>query len=420
MDWEKFIGQITDVSKRLDALPDKDALSDMIEKQKGRRSTVPVGGVRMANYMGLPQVIRKRAENDQEKELQLQWDTALIVAKAMGVGIKETNSYAKLQELAKGMDGTGGKGAEWVPTEMSREVIDIYSLAVNCELLHPHVDLPHSGFKLPTKTSRTAVYLGSALTAPTEANVGTGSITLDAEEVCGWVPVALSAEEDEIVPVVQIVRNDLGIALAEGFERSMISGYKGDLAITFDNDISATDPEKGYNGYRANAIKYSYTEDFQATAWTSDANLATILAHFRAMRSAMGKYGVKESDLEWIVSPKIYCKLPFLNNTNAKPVTIEIGKTVKLDGISITASGELRDDLNASGVYDASVTSFSGILLVNKSGWVIGDLRRILLDSQKQVKTRSTDIVGSMRKAFEARYAIASSAVVQYGFNVAQ
>jgi len=416
MEKERIQKRIEELERKLESFATKDEISDAIAKIREERNTIPIGG-EMAT-MTLPEVIRKRAKGDEEREIQKVWDSAYIASKILKIPVEQTKSFRKLTALIKQMDGTPGKGAEWIPTEMSREVIDLYELAAVVEAQHPSIDLPHSGYKIPTKTSRSTVYLGTALTAPTKSSVGTGNITLDAKELCAWVPFAYSLEEDAVIAQLPMLREDIATGLAENFEFAMINGHDGTLGITFDTDIGATDPAKGYNGYRAWAIKHSLTEDFGFTAWDTDTNLTTILDHLREMVSAMGKYGVDTTKLFWLVSPKINAKLTALNNLRAKPVVKEAGRTT-LDGIPVLVSGQMRDDLNASGVYDGSVVNRSGILLVFKPGWIVGSIRQITIESEKDIKARGVDVVGSMRKAFTWRYDPASEPIVMYGFNVA-
>jgi hypothetical protein len=97
--------------------------------------------------------------------------------------------------------------------------------------------------------------------------------------------------------------------------------------------------------------------------------------------------------------------------------TVVTGELGRFDGTSIIPTGLMAENLNATGIYDNSTKTKTGILLVNTSGYVIGRRRSPLIESFRDVVAGADEVVASMREDFEARYPSTEPLTV-YGYDV--
>jgi hypothetical protein len=60
----------------------------------------------------------------------------------------------------------------------------------------------------------------------------------------------------------------------------------------------------------------------------------------------------------------------------------------------------MRTNLNASGVYDGSVTNNGAVLVVRKDRFVMGNKRSLTIKRDENIRTDQVVVVASFRKAF--------------------
>jgi len=181
-----------------------------------------------------------------------------------------------------------------------------------------------------------------------------------------------------------------------------------------DSDVtSATDARKAWDGLRKMA------QD------SNQVSLSTLsLANLRSMRSKMGKYGVDPSKLVYIVSASGFIKLLGIDEVvtlekygpNATVLTGELGR---IDGIPIVVSEKMRDDLNASGVNDATSNSKGLVLLAYIPAFVLGNRRKVTVKSWVDVENDQQALVATWRGAFESWLTESEEDIVIEGVNLA-
>jgi hypothetical protein len=105
----------------------------------------------------------------------------------------------------------------------------------------------------------------------------------------------------------------------------------------------------------------------------------------------MGKWGVNPADLAFIVGvsepPRLLADTNLLTVDKMGPnATILNGQIGSVFGVPVIVSEHVREDLNASGVYDGITTTKTFMLCVNRNEWAMG--QRMALDVRST--TRST------------------------------
>ncbi|MFN4182650.1 MAG: phage major capsid protein, partial [bacterium] len=343
-----------------------------------------------------------------EREFRRLSDDVYLASILLGKPPKALRKWAeyaqRLEELQKAMaTDQPGFGAEWIPTGFSSDLVEKVRLKLKVANLHEHIAMPTDPFKIPRLTSTSTAYLKAENVAPPASALGTGQASLDARSIAVYVPVSYELEEDTVFSLLPLIREDLTLALASGVENATING--DDSPTHMDSDVtSANDVRKAWKGYRKR-VRPSAKVNFNGNI---------TVENLRAMRASMGIYGVEPERLAWVVSIKGYLQLLNLKDSAGNPVVLTVdkygpqatllrGELGRLDGIPIVVSEYVREDLNANGVYDGITTDKTLFLLVFRDGFLYGERRNIQVETFREIRTGTIELVASQRIGFVDR-----------------
>ena len=404
-------------------------VADLVDAQMKARKDEALAAMRKGEFRQLDDEARKSHDTIIEKtddplvrDFQRWNDDVYIVSKLLKThpsNLKMWNKYApKYSELKKAMDSaTSAEGSDWIPTDFSSDLIERVNLATKVAGLFNKIKMPSDPYKLPTLTANSIAYKVAESTATgvmtgasafTASVPATGNVSLDATKIGVAVEFSSELTEDSIIPVAEMVKNNIALGLAFGIEDAIING---DTAGTHqDADVtSSADVRKAWSGLRKIGVNTVSLSTFN-------------LANLRSMRSTMGRYGANHSDLAWIVSAKGYVKLLGLDEVTTlekygPQATVLSGELGRLDGIPIIVSEKVRDDLNASGVNDATTNSKGLVLLVNLPSFVLGERRKVTMKSFEDVRRDQSVMVATWRGDFKNIQPAADPLVIE-GINV--
>ena len=331
--------------------------------------------------------------------------------------------------ILKAMDtATSTEGAEWAPANYSSELIDQVRYDTYVASLFPVYNMPRDEVVFPVLSADMTAYLVSETTTDNaELTAGnrvpaskptTGSRTMTAVKLGQRIDLSQDLVEDAIVPLLDEIMMHIRTVFSESLDSAIING---DTSTThMDSNVTAsTDVRKGFVGLR----KTGSTNEVDCSTFTFD-NLMSVL-------SAMGVYGARFSDIAWIVGPKVNIKLMNLYNANNESVLMTMdkfgqnasainGMIGKLASIPVVLTGEMPENLNASGVYDGSTTDNASMLAVYRPGFRLGMRRALKIKSADIIETDAIRLVGLMKNAFFHRYASTSgSGLVGQAYNIA-
>ena len=401
--------------------------------------------VRRMKFSGVGDIKNQRAEMlaSLPKEVQKGLDESVILGALLRKPASATKHFKslldrspELQEFKKAMDSaTADEGGDWVPTNLSPDLVAEVTQSGMIENMHPHITMPTQPYEIPLQIGRLTAYLATQQTASTgqtgvtkSATSGiTDKLTLTAVDLAVEVLTSKHLEEDSIVAILPFLRSEVVMSLMRGVEEACINGDT--TGTHMDTDIEAagaTDRRTAWKGYRKLALENSYTVDFQGSGNGFDFDT------FMKVRAKHGKYGINPADLFWVLSLQTFFKALTLKDTagNAIVTTVDkfgtratalTGVLGVLGGQEIAVSEFARDDLNSSGVNGASGNTLSAILSVQKSGFVFGDRRdaRIQLLDQLYAEYQQDALLSVIRKAFAPLRPIATNASVALGYNIA-
>lgn len=394
----------------------KDVMKRLFNEQNGRRGEYDTGvpGFVLRKGAGTPTGILKAKAYRGEPELvtdfrRLSDDFLLIKAimgknfeKAAYFGSKHGKEFMAVSTaLLKALDtGTAGSGLEWIPNEFSSQLQDRIKLKLMVAANHDRIAMPTKQYTLPTRGGDPVAYLTPESASDSAAKISaltpsTGSKAFNAKGLAARILVSREMEVDSIVPVLNLVREDLATAIANAEERAIIDG---DVTAThMDSDVTVgTDARKAWPGLRKLAPAASKVDAANAVA--TDTLVRNVV-------EKMEKYSVVPGDVYILCGVKGYHQL--LKTANFLTVdkygasaTILTGELGKFDGKPVIVSEWVRKDLNALGVHDGVTTNRTVIHVVNRRPLLIGDREHITVEADKDIETQQEIMVGFAREDF--------------------
>lgn len=315
---------------------------------------------------------------------------------------------------------TSGEGTEWIPTGIGATMHEKVRAAGKVAALFSRIDLPTNPWKWPIEGADATAYRVAEPTSDTATKVtvstpGTGAATFDAEILGGRVLFSRSLEADSALAILPFVERKLVLAFVDAEEKAILDGdADGTHQDSDTNALGATSASWAWDGLRKRALANASA----ATTSTSAANLA-------AIRTLMGKWGVNPADLAFIIGINAFHDI--ILDTNVLTVdkmgpqaTILNGQLASIYGVPIIVSEHIRENLNASGVYDGITTTKTYNLCVNRNEWVMG--QRMALDVQVDDsiyrETYQRVAVGFMREDFQNVGDASSNDDTAIGYNV--
>jgi HK97 family phage major capsid protein len=373
----------------------------------------------------------QKSENSTIKELQKFNDDLLIIGAVLSKGgkngsikdnILNTKMYQRyikhkgVSELQKAIDGTTGKGLEWIPTMFSSDLIEKVKVELKVAALFGRINMPSNPYTLPVEGADAIGYLVSNTTSddirdanamPLASTPGTAKTTFDASKLGARTVFNEETSEDSIIGVMDYTKMKVVEAIARAIENATCNGSRS--ATHPDNDVQ-TDPNSSKLSARAWDGFRQCIQD--AGTWSSGASFNT--AAIRAARKLMGKYGINVADAVIICSVNVWYN--FLNSSNFPELQtldkygpnalILTGEVGKIDGVSIIASEFQRDDVSATGFNTVGgPNTKSSLVIVNRKSFLYGDRREMTTDSERNIETDKTVVVSKVRQDFRRLYA---------------
>jgi HK97 family phage major capsid protein len=382
---------------------------------------------------GINKLLNIQTEDEQIKNIQETNDDIMLISQLCQIPPAQTKKYQRFMEenpiLRKAMDtGTSGEGSEWVPTGYSARLFDRIRLELMVANLHESIPMPTNVYIPPVVTSDATGYLiaeqtddDATLTAANRIKAskpGTGNFTLTAKKIAGRTIFSEELSEDSIVPVLPLVSNNIVIAIGTAIEDAVING--DDSGTHQDSDITDSwEAAKAWKGYR----KLAKTGAKISLATFNGDTLSSV-------RGAMGKYGIQPSKLALVCGINTYLnKLLNLKDDQNNPMvttidkygasaTILKGELGKVYGIPIIISEKVRENLNATGVYDGTTVDKTQLSIVYRPGLILGDRRVLKVKTAEDINTDQTVLVATTRRACAAPYTAAADTTIGIGYNI--
>jgi hypothetical protein len=314
-----------------------------------------------------------------------------------------------------------GAGAEFMNESLSSVLLQRMYLEsqLAAYFASREVPMPTNPFHYPLGTTLPSFYVTNEGADPTESTAGTGELTLNAKKLTGIVPYTYEADEDSIIAILPHTIAQLGEAAGLALEDAIING---DTAGTHqDTDYNAVTGHhaKLFDGMRKLTLAQAPLKISLATGGISTANIGVL-------RKALGRWGVNPKNLVIIAGVAGYNDLIMLPETltaekagSQSSARVLTGVAPNLLGMDIIPSPKMREDLNASGVFDNTTTTKGSIMLAYLPGWLQGVRRGFTLETDVDKKKQKRYVIASFRRDFKPVEGLNTvrAAVLGYNYN---
>ena len=305
----------------------------------------------------------------------------------MADSIEYTDEVERVKAALAG--NTAGNGGTFLPEETSREIIQIVYEQNYLRGLISAIPQGRQTLKIPKLTGSVSFHEISltevaAGTEPAESSHTTGEITLTLKTIIANIPIGNYLVAYGVEGLLQVLRDDIGRRLAYVEENLLLNGDTttgggAGYANNRNGDYNAGTNVKGIDASNNDYLLLFDGLLEAATATVVDAgNAVFALSQLRSAITNLGVYADNRNELALVVPRLVETQL--LGFTELQTVdkygpgaTILSGEIGRIYGIRVFGTNTLRDDLNATGVFDGVTTNRTIALLFNHRSPLIGN-----------------------------------------------
>ncbi len=337
-------------------------------------------------------------------------------------------------EVRRAFNDNAGVGAEWIPDVTLAQLESGLEIPRVIEGMFARTTVPAGGSIVSpflTKGVRPYLISGSIVTgdSPSDLTASTPTTadrTRTAVALAGHCVIDPFAAEDSIIAALPTLRKLFAEADRDATEDAIINGdtagthqdtlVSWNIRSRWDGTLgTAADHRKAWLGLRARSFDSSTTVDL-GSAQTAKGVLS--------VAAAMNAENFAGGDVACIISPE-FLLAGLLDDDNLLTVdkigqlaTLLTGQVASLYGMPVVLSRFMGADLNASGIYDNTTTTKTGVIVVDRSRYWTGYRMAGMMETQKEIKTQAIHVTNVSRKIFTTWDADTTDNV-GYGYNLA-
>lgn len=336
-------------------------------------------------------------------------------------------------DLKRAFVDSAGAGGEFIPDVTLPEIIRRAEWMRRMSALFPSHPLSGANDIVPRLDSGAIPYL---IAEPTDddtpdipaSSVVTASNGFAPKTIAARVRIASNAEEDSLIAIMPMVRQELVEALVAAKEDAI---YNGDTTATHQDTIAAWNPNNywganflagagGTNDHRRQCIGLrARAADVSNTVDRSTLTFATLLADQAQLVGQPGPNGTalicSATAIGVIGALSQFSTLDVAGPNAANMNGLAVGSIL---GCPVVLSEFATSDLNASGVFDNTTTTKGAATFVRTGRFGNHSRRAAMIESAKEIKSQMTDLVITERYLFAAR-SKSDEKNVRYMYNIA-
>jgi hypothetical protein len=262
--------------------------------------------------------------------------------------------------------------SEWIPTIHTRFYFEEYEIPLLLADNFDQMPMDSSLVKVPGVLGNLFGQLETDDAVFTAQSNTQSQYTVESKNNVVHTVITQDLMDDSAPAIIDKLRKEVLMGIARSYERAIIDG---DTQVTHqDSDVTAaTDFRKAFDGLRRKA----FVNDAALGAGTivyDHLNDTPSKDLFAKVLKLMGKFGSSKADLKWIMPisvshdlvtgaiPELFTAFAF--GGLASNVTGQVPPVYGIQGVN---SEYVREDLNASGVYDGITTDRTALILVKTS-----------------------------------------------------
>lgn len=337
------------------------------------------------------------------------------------------NWRINVESAARALDDTtANAGDELLFTGESSEMWRDVHLSTSVASLFRRMQMPTNPFQYPFDFGDINWYRGTANIAATSTDPNTDRRTITASELVGMIAFSYNLDENSVVAVLPELRQLLIRNAAEVLDDLVLNGDTTDAGANINADGAAAGAVAGTAGKDHwlifdGLIKIPLVDN---TGQRNDHNAAVSDDMFNEIRSKLGRFGVKPSDVAFITDVNTYIRSQSISNIRTlekfgPQATILTGQLAAVEGVPLIVSEQmLLADTDGKVTSAGNGTDTGRLLIVNRSQYRLGFVREMMVESERDIQKRQTVLVASMRVGFEGRIANASDTAVALQYDI--
>ena len=321
-----------------------------------------------------------------------------------------------LNTVVKLMTSTGtATGDELVPTGMASELWDDFFMASRVAADLPNQPMPTDPFDIPLGLGDVTWRKGGQGQVSTPQNVATGKSTLTATEQIAEVDWSYNLDEDSVVAMMPSLRRRLGISGGEQMDAFCLNAdATATSTLNINSDDGTPDADSYYLTSGQDGIRHLYIVDNTAQHVNAGGD-ALADADMTGALNLLAKYGLDLNSVR--IVPGIGAYFAMLGLTNVATVdkygpqaTILKGELARYRGVPVLPSAS-QPKAEADGKLSVTAASntLGTISFYNRNMWTVGFKRGLLIEVDKNIRTRELYMVVSFRIAVAAHGTRASA-----------
>ncbi len=312
--------------------------------------------------------------------------------------------------LKAAMDSsTAGAGDELVATREAAALWADINLETLVAPLFSRIDMPSNPFEIPLQLGGVNWYPGTENLAVTGAALTTARQTLNAYELVAEVPWSLTLDEDAVIAMAEEVRSSLVRNAVEVIDDVLLNAdaTKANNINADGATLSASDAGKAHWLLGFDGLLHLPLMDNTAQANNHSAPVSDDM--FNEIRGKLGKYGVRPSELAYIMDVNTYIRS--LTVTNFRTLdrmgpnaTLLRGQLGSVEGVPVIVSEQLApSDVDGKVTAAGNSAARGRLLITNRTQWRVGFRRELMIETTRDIQKRQNIMVVSMRLAFMER-----------------
>ena len=328
-------------------------------------------------------------------------DGLLYASKVLGVPVTETKTFKELVTKSGREHWNPSATGEWEDEYSTRvenalrEMLVVEPLFTNIPMNTPTLNMPIN----PEAGDATWVHQSSFRTDIAQGDeAGTASSgaavdhqlteqTLIAYKLATREYIGYEEEEDSIVNLAPIIRDAVSRRMARSSDLAVLRGGGVTTSASFD-------PILGLEGRGANTTDVTVAG---GTGWAANVTEDNIVD----MRRNLGLYGLDPNALVLLVSHDYYYELMKLTNFKTVDVlgpqaTILTGQVGSIFGVRVLVSQQFDNTAIGNGTVGTTLAT-----MVRPSNFLMGSLRGITTEADRDIVNQKRVIVSSRRFAFQ-------------------
>ena len=319
--------------------------------------------------------------------------------------------------LKAAMDSTtSGTGDELVPTQEAEALWMDVNLETMVSPLFSRVDMPSDPFEIPLQLGDVNWYPGTENLATTSTALTTAKQTLTAYELVGQVPWSLTLDEDAVIAMASEVRSTLVRNTAEVIDDVLLNGDTTTVNNINADGATISKPDAGNGHWLLGFDGLTHLPLVDNTSQANNQGAAVSDDIFNEIRGKLGKYGVRPSELAYVMDVNTYIRSLSIGNFRTLDklgpnATLLQGQLGAVEGIPVIVSEQMKLADTDGKVTDAGNGTDTGrLLIVSRTQWRVGFRRELVIETDRDIQKRQNVMVISLRLAFAERTGTRSTA----------